>query len=103
MVLCNSIIQLIDVIKNKCLTEQKRWFIDFNEQKREYRMFKILDILIAILILTGNIFPIITNLTVAEGANVWLLLFNGFVVVVVSILLYQKLKNYRNSRINHRQ
>lgn len=66
-------------------------------------MFKILDILLAILILTGNIFPIIANLTVAKGANVWMLLFNGFAVVVVSVLLYKKLKNYRNSRISHRQ
>lgn len=66
-------------------------------------MFKILDILIAILILTGNIFPIIANLTVAEGANVWMLVFNGFAVIVVSVLLYQKLKNYRNSKINRCQ
>lgn len=66
-------------------------------------MFKILDILIAILILTGNIFPIIVNLTVAEGANVWMLVFNGFAVIVVSVLLYQKLKNYRNSKINRCQ
>lgn len=66
-------------------------------------MFKILDILIAILILTGNIFPIIVNLTVAEGANVWMLVFNGFAVIVVSVLLYRKLKNYRNSKINRCQ
>ena len=66
-------------------------------------MFKILDILLAILILTGNIFPIIANLTVAKGANVWMLLFNGFAVIVVSVLLYQKLKNYRNSKINRCQ
>lgn len=66
-------------------------------------MFKILDILIAILILTGNLFPIIANLTVAEGANIWLLMFNGFVAVVVSVLLYQKLKNYRSDKANRRQ
>lgn len=66
-------------------------------------MFKILDILIAILILTGNIFPIIANLTVAEGANVWMLVFNGFAMIAVSVLLYQKLKNYRNSKINRCQ
>ena len=66
-------------------------------------MFKILDILIAILILTGNLFPIIANLTVAEGANIWLLMFNGFVAIVVSVLLYQKLKNYRSDKANHRQ
>ena len=66
-------------------------------------MFKILDILIAILILTGNIFPIIANLTVAEGANVWMLLFNGFAVVVVSVLLYKKLKNYRSGKASCHQ
>jgi hypothetical protein len=66
-------------------------------------MFKILDILIAILILTGNLFPIIANLTVAKGANVWMLVFNGFAVIAVSVLLYQKLKNYRNSKINRCQ
>lgn len=66
-------------------------------------MFKILDILIAILILTGNLFPIIANLTVAKGANVWMLVFNGFAMIAVSVLLYQKLKNYRNSKINRCQ
>ena len=66
-------------------------------------MFKILDILIAILILTGNLFPIIANLTVAEGANVWMLVSNGFAVVVVSVLLYKKLKNYRSGKASCHQ
>lgn len=66
-------------------------------------MFKILDILIAILILTGNLFPIVANFIVAKDANVWMLVFNGFAVVVVSVLLYKKLKNYRSGKASCRQ
>ena len=66
-------------------------------------MFKILDILIAILILTGNLFPIVANFIVAKGANVWMLVFNGFAVVVVSVLLYKKLKNYRSGKASCHQ
>lgn len=66
-------------------------------------MFKILDILIAILILTGNLFPIVANFIVAKNANVWMLVFNGFAVVVVSVLLYKKLKNYRSGKASCHQ
>lgn len=66
-------------------------------------MFKILEILVIILMLIGNIFPIIANLIVAEGVNVWMLVFNGFVAVGLSFVLYEKLKNYRNSKISRCQ
>lgn len=61
-------------------------------------MLRILDILLVIMLISGNAFPIIVNLVVEGSDNVWMLVFNGFAVVVLNVMLYQKLKNYRNRK-----
>ena len=60
-------------------------------------MLKILDLLLTMVLITGNVGFIISNLDLAEDNNIWILILNGFVVVVLSVLLYQKLKKHRKT------